>query len=90
VTALGILCKASADESVATSNSDPRSIPVRHRVAPVGPHHALRGPGHRSVVIARRLSMSEIRGVDGMSRPLEAKDLRGMAGTLSGSVLEAC
>ena len=32
--------------------------------------------------------MSEIRGVDGMSRPLEAKDIRGLAGTLSGSVLE--
>jgi len=31
--------------------------------------------------------MSEIRGVDGMSRPLEAKDIRGLAGTLSGSVL---
>ena len=32
--------------------------------------------------------MSEIRGVDRMSRPLEAKDIRGLAGTLSGSVLE--
>jgi len=32
--------------------------------------------------------MSEIRGVDGVSRPLEAKDIRGLAGTLSGSVLE--
>src|SRR6201999_2105409 len=32
--------------------------------------------------------VSEIRGVDGMSRPLEAKDIRGLAGTLSGSVLE--
>ena len=32
--------------------------------------------------------MSKIRGVDGMSRPLEAKDIRGLAGTLSGSVLE--
>ena len=31
-------------------------------------------------MIARRLSMSEIRGVDGMSRPLEAKDIRGLAG----------
>jgi len=32
--------------------------------------------------------MSEIRGVDGMSRPLGAKDIRGLAGTLSGPVLE--
>jgi len=32
--------------------------------------------------------MSEIRGVDGMSRPLEAKDIRGLAGKLSGPVLE--
>jgi FAD/FMN-containing dehydrogenase len=32
--------------------------------------------------------MSEIRGVDDMSRPLEAKDIRGLAGTLSGSVVE--
>ena len=32
--------------------------------------------------------MSEIRGVDGMSRPLEATDIRGLAGTLSGPVLQ--
>jgi FAD/FMN-containing dehydrogenase len=32
--------------------------------------------------------MSEIRGVDRMSQPLEAKDIRALAGTLSGSVLE--